>query len=126
LVEIDAAGSPPPAQREAEGTGTDWYTRSVVLLGSDLDQRVPMPAIAAQVGLPYETWRRSFQRRSGRSPARYRLERRLDAAETLLIETPLSVREIASIVGFSDEQHLNRHVRTASGSTPRQFRRSNG
>ena len=107
---------------DVPSAGTGWYEASCRRLEADLDRAVALADIAAAVGLPYETWRRSFRRRSGYAPAHYRLQRRLEAARSLFSDTSLSTAEVAVALGFSDERHLIRHFRTLTGLTPRQFR----
>ena len=103
-------------------TGTDWYSVSCKLLEGDLERATTLQQFAAAVGMQYETWRRYFRRRSGYSPAQYRLIHRLEAAATMLDETSLTSREIAAALGFSDEQHFVRHFKASFGRTPRQYR----
>jgi transcriptional regulator GlxA family with amidase domain len=78
--------------------------------------------VAAEVGLPYETWRRRFRAATGTSPYAHRASRRLDAATGMLVHTGLSVRDIAAATGFTDERHLIRRFRARTGLTPRAFR----
>lgn len=118
LVDVQVAGEPAPAA----GGRDDWFVRSAARLEADLGERVDLAALAQEVGMPYETWRRQFRSRAGVPPARYRLLRRVDAATGLLAYTTLAARDIAATVGFSDEHHLLRHVRAVTGLTPRQHR----
>lgn len=109
----------PPTDDVADA---DWYARSCELLGADLDRACSPVEVAEAVGMPYETWRRRFAARAGCPPAAYRLRRRIDAAAALARDTSLSSREIAAVLGFSDEQHLTRHFRALLGTTPRRYR----
>jgi AraC-like DNA-binding protein len=104
------------------GRSTAWLARSVELLEGDLTEPLPLPAVAAEVGLPYETWRRRFRAATGTSPYAHRASRRLDAATGMLVHTGLSVRDIAAATGFTDERHLIRRFRERTGLTPRAFR----
>lgn len=103
-------------------SGGDWFRRSRELLESAFDQRLPLPEVAAEAGMVYETWRRRFRSRAGCSPGHYRLLCRVDAARELLTHTALPTREIAAALGFADVHHLIRHFRTVTGMTPRQYR----
>lgn len=102
----------------------DWREISRRLLSTDLHADLALPDVAAACGLPYETWRRRFRDVVGVSPARYRTNARIGAAQSMLRLSSLSVREIAIAVGFTDEQHLNRHFRSAINMTARQYRES--
>ena len=100
----------------------DWLERSVELLGGDLGEGLDLREVAAAVGQPYETWRRRFREATGTSPYAHRSQRRLAAATELLVHTGLGVRDIAAATGFTDERHLIRRFRAATGLTPRAFR----
>ena len=100
----------------------DWYARSLAILAADLGETIAPQDVAAEVGMTYSTWRRAFAARAGVPPAAYRLGRRVDTAASLLRSTTLTVREIAALLGFTDEQHLARRFREVHGCTPRTYR----
>jgi AraC-like DNA-binding protein len=100
----------------------DWLERSRELLEQDLGESLDLHAVAAEVGMAYETWRRRFRAETGTSPYAHRARRRLEAATDLLVHTGLGVRDIAAATGFSDERHLVRRFREHTGLTPRAFR----
>jgi AraC-like DNA-binding protein len=108
--------------RGASPSGAGWLARSTDLLEGDLTEPLDLRAVAAEVGMPYETWRRRFRAETGTSPWAHRSARRLDAATDLLVHTGLGVRDIAAATGFSDERHLIRRFREATGQTPRAYR----
>jgi AraC-like DNA-binding protein len=114
---IDHAGRPPAATG-----GTDWLSRSIAMLESDLGRAMPPAAVAAAVGMSYDAWRRAFRARTGRSPARFRLDRRLDIAAERLTGTHQSTRAIAAELGFTDERHLTARFTERYGCTPARFR----
>lgn len=116
LVEIDNATE--PHQPAAGG----WLDESQRRLGEDLAARLDLAAVAAAIGMGYESWRKRFQAALGLPPARYRLHRRVAAAQELMRHTSLPGREIARLVGFTDEYHLSRQFRKVTGMTPTQFR----
>lgn len=118
---VDATSA---AGRTREGVQAGWFARSVELLEGDLETRIGMPEVARTVGMPYETWRRAFRARAGTGPQQYRNRHRLDTAAELLEHTSMSTRDIAAVLGFSDERHLIRRFRARTGMTPRQFRDS--
>ncbi|WP_244929877.1 AraC family transcriptional regulator [Nocardioides sp. W7] len=66
---------------------------------------------------------RAFTREFGLPPHRYLTGRRLDLARRLLLagERPA---DVAAVVGFHDQAHLNRHFRRLLGVTPGAFARS--
>ena len=65
-----------------------------------------------------------FSRVRGESVGKYIQRRRLSEAKRLLIETGLSVREIAEAVGFSDFSYFCRVFKKEVGATPLTYRAS--
>lgn len=112
------SGAAPPA-----GPG-GWLARSQALLAADLAEPVLLDAVAAAVGLTYESWRKRFRAETGMSPARYRAQRRIEAAQDLLRRTSMSNREIAASLGFSDEHHFAKRFRSATGLGTTEYRRA--
>lgn len=113
------ADAAPPA--EPDGLSQP-IAAAVERLNGDLASRLDMRAVAAEVGLPYDTFRRRFTAQLGRSPLAYRNDRRLRAAANLLRSTDMTVREIARTLGFADEFHLSRRFRARFGKPPSTYR----
>ncbi len=79
-------------------------------------------ALAIGEGLePYQLTRR-FQKRFGLTPTAWRREWRLRRALTLLAEGA-ALASIAVDCGFSDQSHLTREVKRATGMAPAAFQR---
>jgi AraC-like DNA-binding protein len=89
-------------------------------LRSDLDLR----GVAASAGLPYETFRKQFRAAVGTSPAAFRLDRRIEAAQALLRMTDMTHAAIAASPGFADEYHFAKRFRARTGVAPRDYRRA--
>ena len=113
-------GQAPPAPNPGS-----WLADARSLLESELASDSSMSEIARRVGLPYETFRKRFTEAMGVSPARYRTQKRIEAACQLLRFTPqLTNREAADALGFADEFHFSRRFKEKVGVSPRQFRLS--
>ena len=63
-----------------------------------------------------------FKTVTGVPPAKYLKTLRMQQAATLLTTTFLSVKEIVSRVGFSDESHFVRDFKRLYGVTPSEYR----
>lgn len=97
--------------------------RACQLLETDLHRDIDLAAVAAEVGLTYETFRKQFRQSVGVAPARFRLIRRIDAACAMLQHTELTAKAIAVRAGFSDEFHFSRSFKQITGLPPTEFRR---
>jgi AraC-like DNA-binding protein len=93
------------------------------MLAEDLGAPVDLRAVAAAVGLPYDTFRRRFAAEVGQAPLSFRSDRRLQTAATLLRMTELTTRTIARTLGYADEFHFSRRFRARFGMPPRDYRR---
>jgi AraC-like DNA-binding protein len=107
---LQLALAPTPTPTLASG----WLAHSMQRLEADGGE--DLEAVAAAVGLTYQTWRRRFREQVGVAPARYRREARLRASAALLTMTSLSG------TGFVDDRHLSRHFVRVYGLTPGRFR----
>ena len=77
------------------------------------------PAIlAGQVGMSTRQLERLFRRYLDRSPKRYYMELRLARARNLLMQTDMSIIEVALACGFASPSHFSKCYRAHYGSTP--------
>jgi AraC-like DNA-binding protein len=67
-----------------------------------------------------------FKQATGHSLNRYLTIYRINQAKRLLMDTPLSVTEIASAVGFGDLSHFFHTFKSETGLTPSSFRKQAG
>ncbi len=74
--------------------------------------------LAKQAGLSTRQLERLFRRYLDRSPKRYYLELRLKKARSLLLQTDLSVINVALACGFSSPSHFSKCYRAHFGRTP--------
>jgi AraC-like DNA-binding protein len=91
-------------------------------LQNEFDQDLNMSLLARELGVSYRWFRGAFAAQTGLGPHQYLLELRLVRARSLLVETELSVREIAMKVGFEDEFYFSRLFHQKLNLTPSQWR----
>lgn len=82
--------------------------------------------LAAEAGLSPRQLERLFARHLGRSPKRYYMELRLERARHLLVQTEMSMIEIALACGFASTAHFSKCYRATFGSTPYRQREAAG
>jgi AraC-like DNA-binding protein len=95
------------------------------LLVADLSSDLDLQDVAAAIGLPYETFRKQFRSATGKSPAAFRLDRRIEAAQALLRMTTMTHAAIAASLGFADDNHFAKRFRARVGTSAREYRRAN-
>jgi AraC family transcriptional regulator len=89
---------------------------------ANLGRRVSLEELASIAQLSAVHFTRLFRQTTGQPPHQWLLEQRLAKAEELLHAKHLSISEIASQTGFSDQSHLTRAFRRSRGITPSLFR----
>ena len=99
-----------------------WVARACALLEADVGRDVDLRALADDLGMSYDGFRKRFARTVGVSPARWRAARAVDRAAELMQQGNLSDRQIAAALGFCDPYHFSRRFKQLAGRTPRQFR----
>jgi AraC family transcriptional regulator len=88
----------------------------------NLDQNVSLAELAEIVNLSPYHFARLFKQSTGLPPHQYQIKCRVDRAKDLL-KTNLAIADIAQIVGFSSQGHLNYHFKRLVGITPKAFLR---
>jgi AraC-like DNA-binding protein len=113
---------------DAESTrqaGRDtWLEKSLRLLGDrGVTGWLTPQAVAPQVGLNYENFRKRFVELTGESPGRYQKRRRLEWACAAIYQGGSSLKEIADTLGFCDVFHFSKAFKQEIGFTPSDYRR---
>jgi AraC family transcriptional regulator len=102
-----------------------WQTRRAKeLLSANLNGDISLSSVAAECGLSVSHFAHAFRKTFGQPPHKWLMEQRLDAVKNLLLTSRLSLAEIASQYGFSDQPSLNRFFRRFVGESPGEWRRS--
>ena len=84
----------------------------------NLEDPLSPSLLAKQADLSTRQLERLFRRYLDRSPKRYYLELRLKKARSLLLQTDLSVINVALACGFSSPSHFSKCYRAFYGRTP--------
>ncbi len=82
---------------------------------------VDMTRLAAKLGLSYSRFRDLFKQQTGVAPHQYQLDIRLNLARHWLIDSDLSVTEIAERLGFSSVHYFSRIFKKKTGCPPGAF-----
>ena len=87
------------------------------------DERISLETLASLTFLSPRQFERRFRSLLHSSPTEFILKTRIDAAARLLVESKLSVTEIALRCGFYDNSHFTRQFKKKMGVSPTQFRK---
>jgi AraC-like DNA-binding protein len=85
-------------------------------------ERLTVADAARMVGMSQPQFMKTFKRVAGMTLVAYLSHVRLANGSRLLRETSLTIAEIASHVGFSDQSYCDKRFKRAFGRTPREFR----
>lgn len=92
------------------------------LMEKNLEEPLTRTDLAQNAGLSTRQLERLFRKYLARSPARYYLELRLDRARLLLLQTNMSIIDVALACGFVSASHFSKCYRDFFGRTPRKER----
>ncbi|PZQ47524.1 MAG: AraC family transcriptional regulator [Rhodovulum sulfidophilum] len=99
---------------------------AIRVMEAHLDQPLPVSAIARRAGVSTRRLETLFRDAVGASPGAYYLELRLKAARRLVLDTRLSMADIAERAGFSSIAALSRAFRRRYGTPPSAARKAEG
>jgi AraC family transcriptional regulator len=114
-----------PVSAPARGGLARWQMERIKRhIESNLDETIQVADLAAIARLSAGYFSNAFKVSFGLSPHAYIVSRRLARAKELMTSSDLSLCAIAFDCGFSDQAHLCRQFRRATGASPNAWRRS--
>ena len=96
---------------------------AVALMEANLEETIGLDELARYVGISRRQLERLFQKHLNCVPSRYYLELRLNQARQLLLQTNLSIIDVALACGFISAPHFSKCYRDCFGIPPRDERR---
>lgn len=93
---------------------------------TNIEEPISPADLAAEVDMSTRQLERLFQRYLNRSPKRYYMEIRLQKARNLLMQTEMSVINVALACGFASPSHFSKCYRVQYGTTPYRERGASG
>lgn len=97
---------------------------TLLFMAENYSRDITLADLAELIGLSISHYRRCFRAAAGISPIDFLLNLRLFEAEKRLLETGLSVAEIAAETGFGDPNYFSRLFARRKGVPPREWRRT--
>jgi AraC family transcriptional regulator len=113
------------AQRVQRGGLAPWQERRAKeFLMARLNGEVTLEALAQECGLSRSHFARAFKKTTGLPAHRWLLDRRIERARELLLNSGFPIAEVADLCGFANQSHLTRVFTNALGVSPGEWRRS--
>jgi AraC family transcriptional regulator len=102
-----------------------WQARKVIeYIDRHIARPVAVADLSALIRRSEAHFSRCFKHTFGKAPHAFVVRRRLQRATQYMLETDTTLGEIASLCGFTDQAHLSKRFREATGQTPAAWRRS--
>lgn len=113
-------------RRSTETTAIDdpWIARAVRAIRERACEGITLRDLLRDLGFSRTTFYERFEAALGRSPHQEILRVRLDRVRQLLVQTRLSIEEIAGATGFRHPEYLQVAFKREQGVTPGMYRRS--
>jgi AraC-like DNA-binding protein len=93
--------------------------RALDFMEQNIDGNPTLADIAATAGLSATHFTRLFRSHRQMSPIAWFIQRKMDLAKHMLMETTLSIKEIAAAVGFSDPLYFSAQFKKHVGVAPK-------
>jgi AraC-like DNA-binding protein len=93
------------------------------IIRENLNENIPIESIAEELGASYSLFRKEFKIYTGLSPRQYQLQLKVRQCKNLLLNTNLSVKEIAFNTGFESQYYFSKMFKKQTGSSPLEYRK---
>lgn len=90
----------------------------IQMMEANIEEPISPSILAKDVGMSTRQLERLFRRYLNRSPKRYYMELRLQKARNLLMQTDMSVINVALACGFASPSHFSKCYRAQYNTTP--------
>ena len=97
--------------------------RAKEAMNANLAKDISIADLARELGLSSSHFARAFRQATGRPPHRWLLERRVETAQHLLLNSTMTLKEIAIACGFTDQSTFTRAFTRLVGTSPAAWRR---
>lgn len=108
--------------RRAIATDEAIVRQAQGIMEQEVEKILNVRQLASSLGFGYHQFRRAFKQIAGVAPYQYHLQLRIHRAKQLLVETELSVKEIANSLNFDSPYHFSRTFRQHAGTAPSDWR----
>ncbi|MFW5846285.1 MAG: helix-turn-helix domain-containing protein [Planctomycetota bacterium] len=100
-----------------------WLQELADSLARHPGRRTSLEQIARSQGISVTHLRRLFLEQLGETPQAYRIRRRIERAQALLLETGMSLEAVAGRLGYPDVASFGKQFKRHTGTSPAAWRR---
>ena len=93
-----------------------------IIMQENIFKEIDAEELSAKLGLSYSWFRKVFKEYTGYSPAKYFQELKLRKAKQMLIESPLTIKEICYELNYTSAEHFFTVFKKQTGYTPTEYR----
>lgn len=93
-------------------------SKVIQMMEANIEEPISPSKLASDIGMSTRQLERLFRRYLNRSPKRYYMELRLQKARNLLMQTDMSVINVALACGFTSPSHFSKCYRSQYDTTP--------
>ncbi|MNO37911.1 HTH-type transcriptional activator Btr [compost metagenome] len=104
----------------------DSVEKTIQYIQEHYTESITVKQLAELAGVTLWQYTPIFQKLTGKKPLDYLTELRINHSKRFLVESAEPLREIARLVGFSDEYYFSRRFRQKTGITPGQYAHQQG
>lgn len=117
----DAVGN--PGKEHSGGLAPHVEKRVRAHIDSHLDEALSLDDLAQLAGMSRFHFAAMFRQSFGESPHRYVVQKRIERASTLLVETSQPIIEVGQRVGYDNQSYFTTLFKRETGSTPAVYRK---
>ena len=111
------------ARQDEDDPTQKMLSEAVFYIEQNANELINFEKLAKKVNVGYSSFRHEFKRHIGLSPKQYHLQLRISKAKTLLTNTTLTIKQIASVLHFENSYYFMRFFKKRVGRTPSRWRR---
>ncbi|MEK4465530.1 AraC family transcriptional regulator [Paenibacillus sp. FSL H8-0315] len=105
---------------------TESVEKTITFIQEHYTESITVKQLAELAGISIWQYTPIFQQLTGKKPLEYLTDLRINHSKRFLQESTEPLREIARLVGFSDEYYFSRRFRQKTGVTPGQYAHQQG
>ena len=109
-------------EKAQSNPGTSYVDKIKKFIASEYHHKISVSDIAVSMNLDRSYMSTMFKKKTGTSVQDYIVDFRIGKARTLLIHTDLSIKDIATSVGYRDQLNFSKIFKSRVGISPKNFR----